>query len=178
MMILKNQMSILSNLISFNFRHLNSKILFFTIFFGSSLIVFSQDISTSEMSSFRPNTIHGGMGFGGIIATATINYERIVSQNFDQKVVATFVKVGYGTYAGLWMDNGQYTFVQYGFLTGKKANHLEVSAGPLFNIKGGDLNFPIAFGVGYRHQKPGKPFMYRTGISFPEAIHFGMGLSF
>ncbi len=129
------------------------------------------------MDAFRKNTFHGGLGFAGIIVTATMNYERMLTQNFDRKIVATFAKVGYGTYGG-WTDTGQYAFVQYGFLTGKKANHLEVSAGPAFSVKGNELGFPIAFGVGYRHQKPGKPFMFRTGIAFPETLHFGLGLSF
>jgi hypothetical protein len=137
---------------------------------------YSQDISSQEPVALRPNIFHGGLGFAGIIGTATINYERILSQNFDRKIVATFAKVGYGTYGG-WVDSGQYTFVQYGIMTGKNANHLEVSAGPIFNVSG-KLGLPIAFVVGYRRQKPGKSFMYRTGLSFPETLHFAMGLSF
>lgn len=149
---------------------------FFTLMLSISSVS-AQVKSEASMEAFRKNTFHGGLGFAGIIVTATINYERMLTQNFDRKIVATFAKVGYGTYGG-WTDSGQYAFVQYGFLTGKKANHLEVSAGPLFCINGGELGLPVAFGIGYRHQKPGKPFMFRTGVSFPETLHFGMGLSF
>lgn len=146
------------------------------IFQFSSNKAYSQDNPAEETISFRPNTFHGGLGFAGIIGTATINYERILTQNFDRKIVATFAKVGYGTYGG-WTDDGEFAFVQYGFFTGKNANHLEVSAGPVFNVRG-NLGLPVAFGIGYRRQKPGKPFMFRTGVAFPETLHFAMGLSF
>ena len=151
------------------------------LFIGAAYLIpmncsLAQEVANNE-ATFKENTIHGGLGFAGIVATATLNYERILTQNFDRNIVATFVKVGFGSYAGVWLDSGQYTFVQFGFLTGKKANHLEVSAGPMIGI-GGEIDLPIAFGVGYRHQKPGKPFLFRTGIAFPESLHFGMGLSF
>jgi hypothetical protein len=68
-------------------------------------------------------------------------------------------------------------FVQYGFVTWKKAHYFEASAGPNFT-GGGDFTAPVPFGLGYRHQKPGKPFIFRTGIASQETIHFGMGLSF
>jgi hypothetical protein len=152
-------------------------LVFGMFFFCTSIQVFSQELLEVAPPQFRSNSIHGGLGFAGLIGTATINYERVLTQHFDKFITATFAKVGLGTYGG-WGGNGQYLFVQYGILTGKKAHHFEASAGPNFELKGDDLNLPIAFGFGYRHQKPGKPFMFRTGIAFPETLHFGMGLSF
>jgi len=137
---------------------------------------FSQENTESAPVLFKPNMFHGGLGFGGLIVTATTNYERILTQNFEKSIVATFAKVGIGAYSA-WGGDGQYIFAQYGFMTGKKANHFEASAGPNFTLGGDDL-LPVAFNFGYRHQKPGKSFMYRTGIGFPETIYFGMGLSF
>lgn len=147
------------------------------IFVSVSKSLFAQELPESTPIPFRSNIVHGGLGFAGLIATATINYERIVTQHFDKFITATYAKVGYGAYAS-WGDDGQYLFLQYGILTGKKASHFEVSAGPNFTIRGDDLNLPVAFGLGYRLQKPGKPFMLRTGIAFPETLYFGMGLSF
>lgn len=151
-------------------------LVFGLIFFSTSIQVFSQEFPESAPKQFRSNIIHGGLGFGGLIGTATINYERILTQHFDKFITATFAKVGYGAYTG-WGGDGQYLFLQYGILTGKKAHHFETSVGPNFTV-GGDSTLPVAFGFGYRHHKPGKPFMIRTGIGFPETIYFGMGLSF
>jgi hypothetical protein len=137
---------------------------------------FSQENTESDPVLFKPNMFHGGLGFGGVIFTATTNYERILTQHLDKVVTATFAKIGIGAYLS-WGGDGQYIFAQYGFMTGKKANHFEASAGPNF-ILGDDDLLPVAFNFGYRHQKPGKSFMYRTGIGFPEIIYFGMGLSF
>jgi hypothetical protein len=151
-------------------------LVFAMFFFCTSIQVLSQELPEAAPQEFRSNTIHGGLGYGGLIITATINYERVLTQHFDKFITATFAKVGYGTFGGYY-GTGQYAFVQYGILTGKKAHHFEASAGPNFYLKGEDLNLPIAFGFGYRYQKPGRPFMLRTGIAFPESIHFGMGLS-
>lgn len=142
----------------------------------SGQISIAQENIPPQYDAFRKNTFHGGLGFGGLIVTATLNYERMVTQHLDKKVSATFVKVGFGTYGSI-DGSGQYLIPQYGFLTGSKANHLEVSVGPNFTLNG-DLNLPVSANVGYRRQKPGKPFLIRTGVALPEAIYFGMGLSF
>lgn len=129
-----------------------------------------------EPVSYRKTTLHGGLGFAGIYGTAFLNLERMLTQSLDKKVTGTFGKAGYGTY-GSWGDSGQYLYLQYGFITGQNASHFEMSAGPNFTIQG-DMELPIAFSVGYRHQKPGKPFLFRTGLAFPESLFFAMGLSF
>ncbi|WP_026952483.1 hypothetical protein [Algoriphagus mannitolivorans] len=130
----------------------------------------------SEPNPYRKTTLHGGLGFAGIYGTAFINLERMLTQSLDKKVTGTFGKVGYGTY-GAWGDSGQYFNLQYGIITGRKASHFEMSAGPNFVVNG-DMDFPIAFNFAYRHQKPGKPFLFRTGFGFPESLFFAMGLSF
>jgi hypothetical protein len=127
--------------------------------------------------SFRKNGLSGSLGFAGIVATATSNYERILTQSLDKGITATFAKVGLGTYGG-WVDSGSYLYLQYGFLTGKNANHLEVSAGPNFNLNNAEDMLPVAFNIGYRLQKPGKGFMLRTGVAFPETLYLGLGWSF
>jgi hypothetical protein len=60
--------------------------------------------------SFRPNTIYGGLGFVGIVASARINYGRFVTQHFDKFILANFTKADFGTY-GSWHGEGQYLFV-------------------------------------------------------------------
>ena len=148
-------------------------LLFFFVF---SIKSYAQVNEKPQIEEFKKNTFHGGLGFLIIYATATMNYERIISQNPDKFFTASFVKIGFGAFAG-WNESGQYLITQYGVMTGKKASHLELNVGPNFNL-GGDLDFPLSFGLGYRHQKPGKSFMFRTGLAYPESLHFGMGLSF
>lgn len=158
-------------------KNVRSLFVFGLLFTSISTTLHSQELPEITPNQFRPNLIHGGLGTGLVIFTATINYERIVTQHFDKSITATYAKVGYGgfaTYAG----GGEYWFLQYGILTGKKANHFEASAGPLFDLGDGEIVLPVAFGLGYRRQKPGKPFMLRTGVAFPETLYFGMGLSF
>ena len=110
---------------------------------------FAQSNGESTMEDFRKNTFHGGLGFLILYGTATMNYERVISQNSDKFFTASFIKIGFGAYS-TWGDNGQYLISQYGVMTGKKSNHLELSAGPNI-VLSGDMEFPVAFGLGYRH---------------------------
>ncbi|MBN3582162.1 hypothetical protein JYB64_07165 [Algoriphagus aestuarii] len=124
------------------------------------------------------NGLYGSLGFAGIYASATSNYERMVTQHFDKGITATFVKVGIGVY-GVWGGSGSYYYAQYGFLTGKRASHLEISAGPNFGFnEDGAESPPIAATIGYRHQKPERHFILRTGLALPESIYLGIGWSF
>ena len=135
--------------------------------------IFAQELDTP---AFRKTSLHGGLGFAGIYATGFLNLEQMLTQHLDKKITGTFAKVGLGTY-GSWVDSGDYLYLQYGFITGKKANHFEMSAGPNFVLRG-DMTLPIAFSFAYRHQKPAKSFFYRAGMAFPESLFFGMGLAF
>jgi hypothetical protein len=138
-----------------------------------SIPTFAQEVQSSD---FRNNSLYGSIGFGGLIATYTINYERIMTSNLDRGVVATFIKTGFGGFAS-WGDDGKFLNFQYGILTGSKAGHLELSAGPNFILKG-DWSLPVAATLGYRLQRPGKGFMFRTGLALPESLYIGLGFSF
>lgn len=160
-----------------HFWYKNPQKVFLTLIFIGCITASLQAQETKSIQNpFLKTTLHGGLGFAVLYGSATINLERMVTQSLDKKITATFAKVGYGTY-GAWGDSGQYLFIQYGFLTGKKAGHFEMSAGPNFVVNG-DMDLPVAVSIGYRHQRPGKSFLYRAGIALPESIYFGMGLSF
>jgi hypothetical protein len=73
-------------------------LVFGVVFFFQPSQVFAQDLPSAIPVAFRPNTIHGGLGSVGIVASATFNYERFATQHFDKFIVATFAKVGFGTY--------------------------------------------------------------------------------
>ena len=141
--------------------------------FWASIPLTAQELQTP---AFRKTSLHGGLGFAGLYATGFLNLEQMLTQHPDKKITATFAKVGLGSY-GSWTDTGDYLYLQYGFITGKKANHFEMSAGPNFVLKG-EMELPIAFSFAYRHQKPAKSFFYRAGLAYPESLFFGMGLAF
>lgn len=105
-----------------------------------------------------------------------------------------FVKFGYGLTQGLFGDQNQTTNVSVGLLTGKnKNNHLEMYVGGalVFNWDGYRNNhgyqqssfasyldpYP-SFYLGYRHQKPQRPFVFRFGFGYPETLAISAGVSF
>lgn len=94
--------------------------------------------------------------------------------------ISSFVKGGIGGYA-IWGTGGQYVLAQYGILTGAKKNHhLELGAGPLYFANGDlqDGEIPVTATVGWRKQKPGGKSIFRMGVSWPEALYVGLGVSF
>ena len=64
-----------------------------------------QESENQENRLFKPNSLSGSLGFAGVVGTATINIERIVTQSPNKKITATFAKAGYGIY-GSWGDEG------------------------------------------------------------------------
>ncbi|SFT74005.1 hypothetical protein SAMN05216474_2066 [Lishizhenia tianjinensis] len=127
------------------------------------------------VKDYYPNAVYGSLGIGGLYFTATGFYERTLSYNGRLR---TFAKVGVGGYA-LWGIGGVYGMGHLGLLTGANNNHLELSAG--YNrFFTGDLqgDYPLSGTMGYRFQKPDGLFIFRTGVSFPEAVYLGLGFSF
>ena len=142
------------------------------------LMVSSLQAQDQNPTQFKKNALYGSLGFAGLYASATSNYERMITQHFNKGITATFVKVGLGAY-GVWGGSGSYYYAQYGFLTGKKASHLEVSAGPNFGFnEDGAESPPIAATFGYRLQRPERHFLFRAGLAIPETIYVGIGWSF
>ncbi len=143
------------------------------ILHGSAL---SQEVSNTH--AFYKNSLQGTIGFAGVYAAATSNYERLLSQPSDKWITANFLRFGIGAY-GVWGGYGNYTYLQYGFFTGKKASHFEFSIGPNIGFNEVDSEVPfVSASTGYRMQKPGKHFMLRAGVGLPESLYFGLGWSF
>jgi hypothetical protein len=138
--------------------------------------LFAQEEKSLE-NTLNKNAIYANAGTAGLYFTATAYYERILTQ---KRKIATFTKIGVGGYDTFEGDRGQYILAQYGLLTGaKKRHHLEVGAGPAYFIvenEDGEVLFNAT--VGWRIQKPGGNFIFRTGLSFPEALYLGLGFSF
>ncbi|MEQ9375010.1 MAG: hypothetical protein RIG68_07535 [Imperialibacter sp.] len=135
--------------------------------------VYAQEDQTQDVG-LNKNGFYGAAGIVPFYLTATAYYERILGQ---KKVVTSFVKVGYGVYSS-WGGGGRYVLAQYGILTGKKNNHFELGAGPNWFLKGDfEGRLPVTATMGYRFQKPAGDFIFRTGVSIPESVYIGVGIS-
>jgi hypothetical protein len=145
-----------------------------TLLLASSSIVYGQKESIKDVGFYK-NAIHGNVGIGGLYLTATGYYERMITQNSK---VLSFVKVGFGGYS-TWGDEGNYILGQFGILLGANKHHLELGAGPRYVINGGIQGYlPFTATIGWRIQKPGGKFIFRMGVSWPEAVYIGLGFSF
>jgi hypothetical protein len=145
-----------------------------TTLLSSTSIVYSQKESIKD-TGFYKNAIYGNVGIGGLYFTATGYYERMMTQNSK---VLSFVKVGFGGYS-TWGDEGNYILGQFGVLSGANKHHLELGAGPRYVINGGLQGYlPFAATIGWRIQEPGGNFIFRMGVSWPEAVYIGLGFSF
>ena len=145
-----------------------------TILLSSTRIVYSQKESIKD-AGFYKNAIYGNVGIGGLYLTATGYYERMMTQNSK---FLSFVKVGFGGYS-TWGDEGNYILGQFGVLSGANKHHLELGAGPRYVINRGMQGYlPFAATIGWRIQKPGGKFIFRMGVSWPEAVYIGLGFSF
>lgn len=123
------------------------------------------------------NAIYGSMGCAGWYFSASGFYERLLKSDFNEDYISTFFKVGYGG-CEFWEGSSEYYIAQYGMLTGTGKRHLELSGGVVvFNDFSSQLILPSAT-IGYRRQKPNSHYIFRTGVSWPEAIYVGWGFSF
>lgn len=115
----------------------------------------------------------------------TAFYEHMLLKDPFGPKVSTFIDIG----AGLAANSGGGTFVisifnaRYGILTGTKKDHFETSIGMCYF--GGYANWYEDFGnvlpsfsMGYRSQKPGRRYVFRTGIGMPEQIYASWGVRF
>ena len=101
----------------------------------------------------------------------------MLRRNATISKITPFVKAGYGG-AAYWEGESSYILGQFGILTGVNAHHFEASAGLLKSFDEHYDMFPLCGVIGYRIQKPGGHFIFRTGVGWPEALYVGLGVSF
>jgi len=132
-------------------------------------------VATSRPLLLR-NVIHGSLGVGPVFS-ATVFYEHIFLQPENSRM-AVFARGGYGVMAVLLADNSRYVLAQGGIITGKKNSHFEAALGACYLFDNNLEGYAPALSAGYRLQKPGGHFMFRTGLGFPEDLYVGIGVSF
>jgi hypothetical protein len=132
----------------------------------------------TTQSGLKKNVIYGSLGVFPFWGTLNGNYERLVAERKDKFFKSYWLKFGGGYWIswGVW---GPHFMTGLTTLTGSKNSHLELSAGLTVLLDDWDLYYIGPSGtIGYRFQKPGGHFIFRTGIGFPEPIYISLGFSF
>ena len=136
----------------------------------------SQTTATEKDISLKKNIIHGSLAPDLAYNAAHVFFDRIVYENNN---IAVFARVGYGVWLTLITNSGTTLMGQGGVLFGSGKGRFEVAIGAAkINqtqySENHDKTDP-AINIGYRRNVPGKHFLYRTGIGYPEGIYFGVG---
>jgi hypothetical protein len=125
------------------------------------------------------NVIYGGLGTALFYLPAYLYYERKLSDHFLGSRFSSFITLGTGI-ASHWEGESSFVSAKFGLLLGQKKAHLETALG-LSYFYVGDFSPdtpPVAISIGYRANKPGKRYVFRTGVSWPEAVYVSWGISF
>ena len=136
---------------------------------------FSQEpVKNPQATYLNRNSVQISGGFLLIVASASGFYERVIGHNN----LAYFARAGVGT-LNVWGAKGNFVMTEGGILTHATAkHHLEAAAG--INFLFGDFEGGVmpSMSVGYRNQKPGGHFVFRTGLGYFQGIYVGLGYSF
>jgi len=155
--------------------------------------------NSQTSSDYKANSIYTSAGFGGIYGILNLNYERI--KPFDKIDAFYQIRGSFGTY-GLWEEAGENYLLTTGIIWGKNNHHFESNAGitvfydrngyelaeenfddPMLRL-GPTLNksdytkIQPSIAAGYRYQNMQKPFIFRCGLGYPEALFISLGWAF
>jgi hypothetical protein len=144
---------------------------------GSTNAIQAND-SIKDLKKYK-NVLYGGLGTALLYFPAYLYYERKLSDHFLGSRFSSFITLGTGI-AAHWEGESSFVSAKFGLLLGQKKAHLETALG-LSYFYVGDFSPdtpPVAISIGYRANKPGKRYVFRTGISWPEAVYVSWGISF
>lgn len=147
----------------------------------------------------QSNVIAFSAGFFPVFSVLNLHYERKIYENQTAPFKTVYLRGNAGTWSGIKFG-GHHAGIAFSALTGLGKNHFEMRLGATsiietdryHNEKNNPLNFPdkqpvvlknyIAFwpsiAIGYRYQKSGNPFVFRTGVGYPDAVYLSVGVSF
>ena len=151
------------------------------LFLVANKLVYCQNDTVLIKS--HPNVIHGNIGF----LEANLNYEHRI---YDLNKSYINLRFGYGLWSG-WAGSGDNIYLSGQYLHGRKKSHLELAFGlkiqiddccdgswltDLDNIY--SIEYVPLINLGYRHEKPGKGLIFRTGLGTESFIYIGLGYKF
>jgi len=157
------------------------KIFIITVLFvlSNSLVKAQEEKKDSLKINLNKNSINLSLGPGGILLAflpAHVSYERLFQGKIFGSRNSAILDLGVGG-ALIWDSESQFIINRFGILTGSGHRHFEAKAGVCFSWGSHQGLFPSA-SIGYRKQKPGSHFIFRTGIGFPDALYVSWGFSF
>ena len=148
---------------------------------SNSLVTAQEENIDSLKINLNKNSINLSLGPGGILALfipAHVSYERLFQGKVFGSRNSTIVDFGVGG-ASHWEGVSPFIISRFGILTGSGRRHFEAKVGACFFFAGDMQNMLLPSGsIGYRKQKPGGHFIFRTGIGFPDALYVSLGFSF
>lgn len=163
------------------------RILVFIIFLFYISICYSQGLNTDINSNkLKKNVIYATVGVhpGEFYGTLMANYERMIIEFPTTFVSSIWVRVGAGPWVW-WTGKGTNYVSTISLRTGRKGVHMETGLGALLTYNPESNNFHplvhdsyLAGNIGFRFQKPGRKFVFRTGIGWPEFLYLSLGCSF
>jgi hypothetical protein len=127
----------------------------------------------SSSSSLRTGALYLTTGVS-VIVHATGNLEVVVAQKPTGFFKAYSIRLGFG-FQGNLGGEGNVFLGGVNMLTGSKNSHFEVGLGWMALID--EASLPL-LSAGYRFQKPGGRFVFRTGVGFIEGLYCSLGTAF
>lgn len=123
--------------------------------------------------------LSAGFGLSDLYLPLILSYERLISETeFENTRRQEFwFKNSIGHYAA-WDYGGYLSAHAINYTFGKKASHIEAGLGFSLFYSGDFSGIYHYAAMGYRYQKPGKPFLFRLGWGWPEGLNISLGASF
>ncbi len=168
------------------------------ILFSACVLLFFSSQAYSQYVKIRQNNVYTSLGTTIDFSTGGLYYST-TGLAYERKVYYTrnglFNARGGGGLVFLLAENhGYYYFTDFVYIHGENWHHLELCLGGsgIYNMqkKNRDINndvfessldyfewYPSLY-VGYRFHLPNGPYLFRTGIGWPEQISMSFGVSF
>jgi hypothetical protein len=127
-------------------------------------------------SKLNPISVYGAVGLSGAWATASGYIEFIPGTKSIRGPVKPLIRGGIAAATGFAI--GTHIAIEGGVLIGRRNSYFEFTGGWHYGISEWYDFIPVGGSAGYRFQKPGGHFIFRTGIGYTEGIYAGIGLSF
>jgi hypothetical protein len=151
----------------------NTFIIIVLLIISNSNVTAQKNKTDSLIMNLNKNSINLSYG----IASAHFSYERLYQGKVFGSRNSTIVDYGLGGVA-YWEGASPFVISRFGILTGSGSRHFEAKLG-IFGIFGHDMKGVLpSVAIGYRKQKPGSRFIFRTGIGFPDLLYVSWGVSF
>ena len=144
---------------------------------------FAQDSIPATTNGLNKNILYGSTGIFMYIFGASANVERIIYYKESAFIKYCLTKISFGSWADLW-DSGSHFESHIGLAV--IYNKSDYDSGVIYEedyyknklTKSDYIEYHPSVAFGYRYQKSGGIFVFRTGVGFPEYIYVSFGISF